>query len=258
MLACVFWAGAYPLGILLVIAASLALLEAAHLAKKQFPLVAASVVALFLLSLSGFTYIAKQSDIPYAAMILAGLHLAAAVCAGFALKKTKGSLFVVFSALYICVPIVGMIALHQLGRTNPDTLTWNFVNPILMLILPIWAGDTAAIFVGKYFGKHPLAPTISPKKTIEGAIANLLASVGTAVAIGSSIGVSLPTSFGCGFVCGILGQAGDLYESWIKRVADTKDSGTLLPGHGGMLDRIDSLLFCALPVLALLSFIRPK
>lgn len=258
MLACVFWAGAYPLGILLVVVASLGLMEAAHLAKKQLPLVVASVVALTLLSSSGFTYVAKRSDIPYAAMFLAGLHFASVIGAGFALRRFKGSLFVVLSAFYICVPIVGMIALHQLGRTDPLTLKWNFLNPILMLILPIWAGDTAAIFVGRYLGKHALAPSISPKKTIEGSIGNLLATAGAAVALGPYLGFSVPVSLACGCACGILGQIGDLYESWIKRLANTKDSGNLLPGHGGILDRIDSLLFCALPVLILISYFQSK
>ncbi len=258
VLACVFWAGVIPLGILLVIAASLGLLEAARLAKKQLPPVVASVVAITILSSSGFIYVARHSDTPYAAMILAVLHFATVIGAGVALKRSKASIFVALSAFYICLPIVGMIALHQLGRTDPFALTWNFLNPILMLILPIWAGDTAAIFVGKYFGKHALAPNISPKKTIEGSIGNLIAATGASVALGPYLGFSVPVSLTCGFACGILGQIGDLYESWIKRLADTKDSGNLLPGHGGILDRTDSLLFCALPVLILLSYFQSK
>ena len=120
-----------------------------------------------------------------------------------------------------------------------------------MALVPVWAGDIAAIFAGKAFGKHPLAPKISPKKTVEGSVANLLAAVATAWLLGRFLGLSDARSLGAGVAVGILGQAGDLFESWLKRRADVKDSGTLLPGHGGVLDRIDSVLFAA-PAVALI------
>jgi phosphatidate cytidylyltransferase len=121
--------------------------------------------------------------------------------------------------------------------------------PVLIALLPLWAGDSAAIFAGKAFGKHPLAPSISPKKTWEGGIANFLACVLTAYGVGQWIGLPVPHSLAIGASTGILGQVGDLFESWLKRKAGVKDSGTILPGHGGFLDRLDSLLFTAIPAV---------
>lgn len=120
-----------------------------------------------------------------------------------------------------------------------------------MAVVPLWGGDTAAYFVGKSFGKRLLAPKISPKKTIEGGIANVLACLLVASLLGPHLGFVLPISCAVGLAAGVLGQAGDLFESHLKRQAGVKDSGSILPGHGGMLDRIDSILFTA-PFVALL------
>lgn len=125
-----------------------------------------------------------------------------------------------------------------------------------MAIVPLWAGDTAAIFAGRAFGKHLLAPTVSPKKTVEGAIANLLACLAAAWGFGVWLNVPAPQSLVCGLIAGVLGQIGDLFESWVKRQANVKDSGTLLPGHGGIMDRIDSILFTAPFVALVLLFWR--
>lgn len=113
-----------------------------------------------------------------------------------------------------------------------------------------WLQDTSAYFVGRRWGKHRMAPVLSPKKTWEGAIGGLLGSI-----VGGVAGVmlfGLPMSLGAavvlGFVGGIVGPLGDLAESLIKRQVGLKDAGHLIPGHGGLLDRADSLLFTA-PVL---------
>ncbi len=116
---------------------------------------------------------------------------------------------------------------------------------IFFLFLVVWVGDTAAFYVGRALGKHPLCPAISPKKTIEGALAGL----------GGSVGASLLASWWflplggegralfLGLALGALGQSGDLSESLLKRWAGLKDAGTVIPGHGGLLDRVDSILF---------------
>ena len=131
--------------------------------------------------------------------------------------------------------------------------------PLLMTAaIPIWCGDTAAIFVGKAFGKHKMAPSISPNKTWEGGIGNLLACVGAALALGAIFHYPLVLMVLLGLNCGILGQAGDLFESWLKRKADVKDSGNILPGHGGLLDRLDSLMATApFSLLILQSLVIP-
>jgi phosphatidate cytidylyltransferase len=116
---------------------------------------------------------------------------------------------------------------------------------VLVVAIPIWFGDTFALLVGKYFGKHKIAPSISPKKTWEGSIANAIACVGAGYLIPRFTDVNGSFSVTIAYIAAIAGQAGDLLESWIKRNAGVKDSGTLLPGHGGVLDRIDSLLATA-------------
>lgn len=131
--------------------------------------------------------------------------------------------------------------------------------PLLMTAaIPIWCGDTAAIFVGKAFGKHKMAPEISPKKTWEGAAGNFLACIAAAMILGAIFHYPMLTMVLLGLNCGILGQAGDLFESWLKRKADLKDSGNILPGHGGVLDRIDSLMATApLSLLILQGLVIP-
>ena len=124
--------------------------------------------------------------------------------------------------------------------------------------IPIWCGDTAAIFVGKAFGKHKMAPSISPNKTWEGGIGNLVACVGAALVLGAIFHYPMLLMVLLGLNCGIIGQAGDLFESWLKRKAYVKDSGNLLPGHGGLLDRLDSLMATApFSLLILQSLVVP-
>ena len=155
-------------------------------------------------------------------------------------------------SLWMAVPLALLMALKLSSASDG---TWDPAPLVLLALVPIWVGDTAAIFVGRAFGKTPFAPKISPKKTWEGAIANLAGCVVAAAGIGSAIGVPLGISLACGVACGTLGQAGDLFQSSLKRAVDAKDSGSLLPGHGGILDRIDSLLFAA-PAVAMLLGVR--
>lgn len=116
---------------------------------------------------------------------------------------------------------------------------------LLTLFLIVWLADIAAYFVGTWFGKHKLAPSISPKKSIEGV-------VGALVVVGVVIGLIFHSVLwvGLALVTVIASIVGDLFESYMKRCAGVKDSGKLLPGHGGLLDRIDSLIFAA-PVFTL-------
>jgi len=112
----------------------------------------------------------------------------------------------------------------------------------------IWVGDTAAYFVGRSIGKHPLAPHLSPKKTWEGTVASFLGSMIVALVFARFITVPLPHLVAMAGVGNVAGQVGDLLESAYKRSAGIKDSGSLLPGHGGVLDRIDALIL-AIPVV---------
>ena len=125
---------------------------------------------------------------------------------------------------------------------------------VLFLVGVTWAGESAAYLVGSSIGRHRLAPILSPRKTVEGAIAQVMISVAAAMALGYWLlpACGLTGAAGAGAVLGVIGQVGDLAESAIKRSIGTKDTADLIPGHGGMLDRIDSLLFNA-PALYLYS-----
>ena len=117
---------------------------------------------------------------------------------------------------------------------------------IFFVLLITWMGDTTAYYGGKGFGKHKLAPAISPKKTVEGAIIGLIGSiVGAIIAKSWFLDISILNAIAAGILIGVFGQFGDLSESIIKRNLQVKDSGGIIPGHGGILDRVDSLLFSA-------------
>ena len=116
---------------------------------------------------------------------------------------------------------------------------------VLLLIWVTWLGETAAYLVGSTVGRRPLAPVISPQKTIEGAVAQFCVSVVAAVVGQAWFFAALPRehAVAVGVLLGVVGQVGDLVESALKRSVGTKDTGHLIPGHGGILDRVDSLLF---------------
>nr|WP_066727532.1 phosphatidate cytidylyltransferase [Desulfuromonas sp. DDH964] len=139
---------------------------------------------------------------------------------------------------FIYVPL--LLAHLAMLRGLPDGRGWVF-----LVMLVVMAGDSAAYFSGINFGRHKLYPAISPKKSIEGAIGGLLGSLAGAFLAKLwflPMLTGIDTLF-LGLVLGSVGQLGDLFESMLKRSFGVKDSGTLIPGHGGILDRLDSLLF---------------
>jgi phosphatidate cytidylyltransferase len=167
-----------------------------------------------------------------------------------------------FAFGYIAIPMALLVEI----RRQPAGAIW-----VIYTLLAVWAGDIFAYFVGKSLGRHRMSPRISPKKTWEGAVASILASVivgvvwfrhaaqlsgvllhaGLIDARGGMFGLEQPRLWpivALSIVVNIAAQLGDLVESLIKRGAGVKDSGAMLPGHGGMLDRIDAMLF-AVPVV---------
>jgi phosphatidate cytidylyltransferase len=131
--------------------------------------------------------------------------------------------------------------------------------PFVLLALGFaWLGDTGGYFVGRQFGKHRLYPAVSPKKTWEGLFGSLVGAEAGALVIRSAWLPAMPLDHALilAAVAGGLGQLGDLAESVLKRSAGVKDSGSIIPGHGGLLDRIDALLFVA-PVVYLYSLWGP-
>ena len=130
---------------------------------------------------------------------------------------------------------------------------------VFFVLVVIMAGDTCAYFVGRRFGTKKLAPEISPGKTLEGAVGYVLGSIlaGCLTGIFLAAGLAFWELAVLSALLSILGQLGDLFESWIKRVFAVKDSGRLLPGHGGLLDRLDSLIFPAVLTTTYLKVFHP-
>lgn len=124
------------------------------------------------------------------------------------------------------------------------------------LFILIWVSDSTAYFIGKAFGKHHLAPSISPKKTVEGTIAGIISSIFVSLIFVYIYKWKLIFTIILGIALGIMGQLGDLVESMLKREIGVKDSSSLLPGHGGVLDRFDSLLFAIPTMYYFLHIIR--
>jgi len=142
----------------------------------------------------------------------------------------------------IYIPL--MLAFAVWIRDGVDGMRW-----LIFILAIVFAGDIGAFYAGTYWGRHKLCPSVSPGKTIEGSLGGLTGNLIAGTLVKLMLFPQLPWGGSLLFflVLGLVGQIGDLYESEFKRAAGVKDSGTLLPGHGGLLDRIDALLF-ALPV----------
>jgi phosphatidate cytidylyltransferase len=171
----------------------------------------------------------------FAVVVAVGVILAAPVWQGTASSEATAT--TLLAVMYIGWLLGYGILLHRSSPRGDDLM--------LFLVGVTWVGETAAYLVGSTIGHHKLAPVVSPRKTIEGAAAQVVASVLAAMVLRAwllpSCGATMAVA--AGTLLGITGQVGDLAESAIKRSVGTKESGGLIPGHGGVLDRIDSLLF---------------
>lgn len=157
--------------------------------------------------------------------------------------------FIPVSLIYIILPLYMMLDLGitvHMNKTAPDDLSLLY-NPVIpcVILFSIWINDTMAYLVGSFIGKTPFSP-ISPKKTWEGTIGGAI----LCITVISTIGSVLPATASLGWkhlliislLCAVFGILGDLLESKLKRMANIKDSGNIMPGHGGFLDRFDSML----------------
>jgi phosphatidate cytidylyltransferase len=155
--------------------------------------------------------------------------------AGFLFGALSGG----FALLYIGIPLGALVSIHIFGGRGA----------VVLLVATIVISDSAQYYAGRTLGRHPLAPRLSPKKTIEGAVGGFVAAPVFLYFAGPYlIPVTTPLMIApLGLVLVTCGIAGDLFESMIKRAADLKDSSALIPGHGGILDRIDALMFATPP-----------
>jgi len=201
-------------------------------------------------------------------VVLAALLLASFVCPGlrpeyalvfglFALPVASlrrggdwGSVFGDIGATFFAAALVGVSFGYLMGLrllADPPKGDETGSDLVFLLFFVVWSSDVAAYYVGHGFGRRPMAPTVSPKKTVEGAVAGLLGAL-TAAFVARAWFINRLTPADCvalGFGLGAIGMVGDLVESMLKRSAGVKDSARLVPGHGGILDRIDSLLYAA-------------
>jgi phosphatidate cytidylyltransferase len=240
------------------------------------PIAFVVVLALFLL-LGWHEYAGLAAEAGAAPLRGLGAPLAAACAASFAAPDPHTPVVVFGLALLSC-GVTGLVA----GSGHPALavrravstaagICWLGLLPgfyvalryephgvalIVLLFAAVSSGDIAAYYGGKALGRHPLAPQLSPKKTIEGTVCGLLAS-GTGAAVVTHYWLQDTTwwrGLVVGVVLGAVGQAGDLFESSLKRAAEAKDSSGILPGHGGILDRLDGLLFAGAALYAAVFF----
>lgn len=181
-------------------------------------------------------FVPQFSAVPLSAVIAAGI-IAVFIFAMYQLERPLATwLSTGTASIYL-----GVLLGHLMGlRFLPDGLWW-----VVLAILITWGNDTVAYFVGVSLGKHKMWPRLSPKKSWEGTLGGWLGAglIGATVAHFSPLGLGWQIGALIGIVGGVLALYGDLSISLIKRQVGVKDSGQLFPGHGGMLDRLDSLLF---------------
>lgn len=155
--------------------------------------------------------------------------------------------FSVLGISYIGVSFAHLLLLRFTDHSIYIMTSWGQISSgaayLWLAFVGTWASDTFAYFVGTYFGRHKLCPKISPGKTAEGALGGILGSIIAIIVLGTVFKLSIVHSLVMGILVGVAAPIGDLVESAMKRFAGVKDSGQILPGHGGILDRFDSILF---------------
>ena len=217
--------------------------------KKQWYLYAAAVPFTMLLMLS-------SSGAARAALLAVGFltvlfYNVVLITHDKTLDFGKLSGFIYFSGVILFC----FYSLIHLKRCLPmDMYGYDAIYFILLILCFAWGGDTCAYFAGRAFGKHKLAPRTSPKKSWEGFIAGLVGSAAfwCLMTLIPGVTMSIPQAMAFGLISGLMGVLGDLAESRIKRNSGFKDSGTIMPGHGGLLDRCDSLFLVAVTSAILL------
>lgn len=225
----VVWLGGWPLFGLAAVAALLGLHELYWMTRTLRPVVLAGYLG-GLGCLLGATLGGPEWTL---AGILATLALA------FLVKGSAAA-----TSVSVTLLGVGWVALGLAFALLLRKIDAHGVLAVYTVLLAVWAGDAAAYLIGMLLGRHKLAPTVSPGKTWEGLAAGTLATIAvTFVALYKSSFLTIPQSLVLGAVISFVAPLGDLFESALKRDADVKDSGSLLGGHGGMLDRLDALLF---------------
>lgn len=265
----VVWTGGWVLAVVLVVIGLLGTREALALGEarglRPFPAIALPLTVASVL-------LAPLFGVPHGAWatwmfggLLGGFFLAlgSAVFRRSASEQPLGSVaLTVVAPLYAGLPLAFAWFLRHHPAADWSAPGWAGTGLLLLPVVSTWMGDTTAYFGGRAFGKHKLLPKVSPAKTIEGAVCGLAGSIGASLVfagllfayLGGEETLGLGSAALLGFAIGVVAQIGDLAESLLKREAGVKDSGTILSGHGGVLDRFDALFF-TLPLTWWLLFL---
>lgn len=263
--------GGWPLGIVLALLAALGASEMCDLAQacgvRPFTGLAAAVAAAMIV------FTVDRPGWAQAAPWIAGVVVVATLLSAASAVWLRGpggrpiaaSGVTLQAGVLVGAGLACGLLLRNLDPVSAGAASWRGASLVAYPLAITWTGDTTAYFFGTRWGRRKLLPAVSPKKSVEGAIAGLAGSVIAAVVFnalvfdvwfGFSIGV-FPAALG-GALIGAVGQVGDLAESVAKREAGVKDSGRIFPGHGGVLDRFDSLLFALPAAWAYLALVVPR
>ena len=252
------WWGAPWLTILVVLAALLGIRELYRLYHLSDPRLPLSLGALWVIALvlggqaaSGLTSFLLIS----LGIFLGGAFVALLWLIAFYQGQDlpRAIVYLMGGPAYVGFLLAHALVLREIGGNGSDLGR----NWLLFALLVTFATDSGAFFVGKSVGRHRLAPSISPNKTWEGAVGGFLLAAVAAVALGQLIELGLPRwqTGVIGATVGVVSQLGDLFESKLKRISNVKEAGSIIPGHGGILDRLDSLLVSIPAVYYLVSVV---
>ncbi|MBI3978157.1 MAG: phosphatidate cytidylyltransferase [Chloroflexi bacterium] len=239
ILVAVNWAGEPWFSLLVGLAAVYATYEFGQLARRaslqpSVPIAAALAVAFVVM-------LGRETPAPTAVAVLTGFAAAASL---WILARREPRTAAVDWALTLALPLyTGLLLAHfVLLRRRPLGAEW-----VLFTMFVTWVTDAGAYFVGRSAGRLKLAPTISPRKTLEGAVGGVVVAVAAAVPLAWLLGLPFTTiqAVGIGTLVAVAAEVGDLVESAFKRSLQAEEAGQIFPGHGGLLDRMDSLVFAA-------------
>ncbi|WP_158589281.1 phosphatidate cytidylyltransferase [Atopobacter sp. AH10] len=244
--------GSWPLMIGVMLLSLMAIREFFQMHQEKMTFGPAGLIALATLVLSGGNQLLNHLQLPIAVQPFDLYYILAISCLAFTVFHPEWD-FDRISVYLLAAVYVGF------GFNSILTLRDRGFMAILGLFLIVWATDSFAYFVGRSFGRHKLAPHISPNKTIEGSVGGSLIAVVVFMVFNSytrAFELSHLQAFLAALFVSVLGQLGDLVESAFKRHYQVKDSGEFLPGHGGVLDRFDSLLFASVGMQVVLALVN--
>lgn len=239
--------GGWPFRLLVAAAAAVMVVEWSDMQKaaRHWAYACAGLVAIVLLA--GSAYLFPLADDNLAAIDSGLLQpvpfaVGAAIATALLLGAVTRRLSMAWGVLYIALPAFALIVLD-----------WIWFELVFWAFVVTWSTDIFAYFAGRAIGGPKLAPRISPNKTWAGLAGGVIGAGVAGALVASMLDLGAPYTF-VGGLMGVIAQAGDLFESWIKRRAGVKDSGSILPGHGGVLDRLDGLLAVVVATFALLAW----